>query len=58
MSNPLSAEEQHEEKLRLQKLQEEADLELARETFGESQVLCTACIISHCTQFFFFCVLI
>ncbi|KAI7814729.1 eukaryotic translation initiation factor 3 subunit J-B [Triplophysa rosa] len=34
MSNQLSPEEQLAEKLRLNKLQEEADLELAREAFG------------------------
>ncbi len=34
-SENLSLEEQHAEKLRLKKLQEEADLELAREAFGK-----------------------
>lgn len=42
MSNQLSPEEQQEEKLRLKKLQEAADLELALEAFGKSQVLCIA----------------
>ncbi|XP_016427199.1 eukaryotic translation initiation factor 3 subunit J-B isoform X2 [Sinocyclocheilus rhinocerous] len=34
VSETLSTEEQHAEKLRLKKLQEEADMELAREVFG------------------------
>ncbi|XP_059366834.1 eukaryotic translation initiation factor 3 subunit J-B-like [Carassius carassius] len=34
VSETLSPEEQHAEKLRLKKLQEEADMELAREAFG------------------------
>lgn len=33
--NELTQEEQLADKLRLQKLQEEADLELAKETFGK-----------------------
>lgn len=47
MSNQLSPEEQLAEKLRLNKLQEEADLELAREAFGKSQVLCTSYTVRH-----------
>ncbi|XP_016357578.1 eukaryotic translation initiation factor 3 subunit J-B isoform X1 [Sinocyclocheilus anshuiensis] len=35
VSETLSTEEQHAEKLRLKKLQEEADMELAREVFGK-----------------------
>ena len=36
-SKELTQEEQLADKLRLQKLQEEADLELAKETFGKCE---------------------
>lgn len=43
INEKLSPEEQLAEKLRVKKLQEEADLELAREAFGKTRIVFAAC---------------
>lgn len=48
-SKELTPEEQLADKLRLQKLQEEADLELAKETFGEWEGWAGSCFPSFGT---------
>lgn len=52
VSETLSPEEQLAEKLRLKKLQEEADMELAREAFGKKQVVCTALYVKPSKNIF------
>lgn len=46
----LSPEEQLAEKLRVQKLQEESDLELTKDAFGEARVVETRCEPSEASE--------